>query len=219
MRYLMPVVLPILLAACSAEPPPAPTPQPQQVKPLNPAAVAGQLLAANAAAMVGDQQSAKRHIDAFEDGYRRSMRMADPARRIPPEPARNAVKAVPGVTSAAWVDSGNLLVMVDGAEYRTQAMIDTLCMQLEPLGDTLWVYLHLQNRRARDGEGMTILSRNCQLQPGENAFLQQQRQLNVVDPALRAKHQANQVQTPEALARKQADDRANAEALRRIPQM
>jgi len=204
------------LTACTQQPS---TPQPQRAKPLDPATTAARMAALQGAAIAGDQDAVRRHMDAMSDDMRRSMRIPDPARRIPAEPAREAAKTVAGVSSAAWVDAENLLVMVDGANYRSNAMIDQICMQLEPLGDTLWVTVHLQNRRAKTGEDLEIISRNCQLAAGERTFMGSQRQLNVVDPSVRAQQQANQAWARQAQARKAADDRANAEALRNIPEM
>ena len=216
------VCLLAVLGACTRSPTPASEAQPphlQQAKPLDPATTAGRMVAIRGAAMMGDQEAVRGQMNAMTDDMRRHMRIPDPARKIPPEPAREAVKAVVGVTTAAWVDQENLLVMVDGAQYRTNGMIDQLCMRLEPLGDTLWVNVHLQNRRARSGEELEIISRNCQLPSGESAFMRQQRQLNVVPPNVRAAHQADQTRAQAGRARNPTEDRGNSEALRNIPEM
>ena len=212
---LLACVLP-WLTACTQKPS---APQPQRARSLDPATTAARMAALQGAAIAGDQDAVRAQMDAMSDDMRRSMRIPDPARRIPAEPAREAAKTVAGVSSAAWVDTENLLVMVDGAGYRSNAMIGQICMQLEPLGDTLWVTVHLQNRRATTGEDLEIISRNCQLAAGERTFMGSQRQLNVVDPSVRAQQQANQAWARQAQARKVADGRANAEALRNIPEM
>lgn len=169
--------------------------------------------------MMGDQEAVRGQMTAMTDDMLRHMRIPDPARKIPPEPAREAVKAVVGVTTAAWVDQENLLVMVDGAQYRTNGMIDQICMRLEPLGDTLWVNVHLQNRHANSGEELEIISRNCQLPSGESAFMRQQRQLNVVAPNVRAAYQEHRARTQAAQAPNWAGDRGDVDALRNIPEM
>ena len=64
--------------------------------------------------------------------------------------------------------------------YRSGAMIDLVCRQLDPLGDTLAVVVHLQNIAAGNDDELRAISRNCQLDPGDRAFLQSQRTLNAV---------------------------------------
>lgn len=225
MRGLRPFTLlsALLLAACADRPAPddaAAPPRPQQAgQPLDPLATAARMVAIRGAAVMGDQEAVRRQMDAMNHDLQRAMRLPDPARRIPAEPARQRAAMVTGISSAAWVDTGNLLAMVDGAQYRNHATIDRICVALEPLGDTLWVTIHLQDRLARSGEGLDILSRNCQLPPGESALGQRQRRMNIVEPAVRAAHQATSAKMRDAQARKAEDDRANAEALRNIPEM
>ena len=122
----------------------------------------------------------------------RSTRVPDATRRIDREAARAAVWGVAGVRSAGWIDHENLLVRVDSNELRSQRTIDRVCMELEPLGDTLAVVIHVQSAAARSGDEMRTLSRNCQLQPGERAFLQRQRQMDVIPEDVRRQHRAAQ---------------------------
>jgi hypothetical protein len=49
------------------------------------------------------------------------------------------------------------------------AMIDRVCVALEPLGDTLAVVVNLQDATAKNGDEAITLSRNCQLPEGQNA--------------------------------------------------
>jgi hypothetical protein len=65
-------------------------------------------------------------------------------------------------------------------------------MQLDPLGDTLGVVVNVQSGAATTGDDLEILSRNCQLEGGDRAFLQNNRQVDVLSPAIRAQHKANQ---------------------------
>ncbi|HEY4530420.1 MAG TPA: hypothetical protein VIG97_08875 [Luteimonas sp.] len=65
-------------------------------------------------------------------------------------------------------------------------------MRLEPLGDTLGVVVNLQSTAARTGEEQATLSRNCQLQPGDRAFLQRTRHVDVVPAELRAQQRRDQ---------------------------
>lgn len=84
-------------------------------------------------------------------------------------------------------------------------------------GDTLAVVVHLQNAEARTRFEADTLNRNCQLAPGDRAFLQTPHTLDVLDPALRAQARADAERMRERRARRQnAGDRAAVEA---IPEM
>lgn len=212
-----------LLAACARQAPePEARPErPQQAKPHDPGTPAERMLAIRGAVLSGDQEAARRQMEAMNHDLQRAIRLPDPARRIPQELARARVKAVQGVSTAAWMNNRDLVVLVTGAEYRDFAMSERICHALEPLGDTLWVTLHLQDRSARTGGDLAVYSRTCQLQPGERALMQDTRQVDPVDPALREQQRMlqSQAQGPQARAAQQADDHANAEALRNIPEM
>lgn len=147
-------------------------PQPQKAEPLDPLRVATRMVAVQAASATGNRDEANRQVDAFQDEVRRAMRLADPARKIDPEAARAVVKSMPGVHSVAWLDSENLLAMVEDDALRSQKMIDAVCLRLEPLGDTLGVIVNLKTRAASRPEERGTLSRNCQLAPGEVAMFQ-----------------------------------------------
>lgn len=212
-----------LLAACARQ---APEPEaqpnrPQQAKPLDPGTTAARMLAIRSAALVGDQKAVREQMEAMNHDFQRAIRLPDPARRIPQELARARVKTVQGVSTAAWMNDRDLVVLVTGAEYRDFAMSERICQALEPLGDTLWVTLHLQDRNARSGGDLAVYSRTCQLQPGERAFMQDARQGDPVDPAIRAQQRMmqSQAQQPQARAAQQAADHANADALRNIPEI
>jgi hypothetical protein len=158
------------------------------------------MLAARAAALRGDQAAVEAELHAANDGFRRAIRLADPARRVDRESARIAVRDVPGVRSAVWIDHENLFVMVSGNAQRSHATIDAVCSALAPLGDTLGVVVHVQSAAARNADELPILDRNCQLAPGERAMLQSHRQVDVVPEHVRAQHRA----------RNPADDRDQA---------
>ncbi|MBX3711350.1 MAG: restriction endonuclease [Lysobacter sp.] len=168
---------------------------------------AAHMLAARAAALRGDQAAVEAELHAANDGFRRAIRLADPARRVDRESARVAVRDVPGVRSAVWIDHENLFVIVSANAQRSHATIDAVCSALAPLGDTLGVVVHLQSAAARNADELAILDRNCQLAPGERALLQSHRQVDVVPEHVRAQHRA----------RNPADDRdqgRNAQRLR-----
>ena len=93
------------------------------------------------------------------------------------------------------MDNTNLLAIVSRNDARSYATIDAICMELEPLGDTLGVVINLQGGAAISGSELQILSRNCQLAPGDRALLQTKRQLDVVSPEIRAQHRANNPET------------------------
>ena len=228
----------LLLAACTGEPPPheagtlasslprnagegqgggAPASPERAGQPVDPLKTAAHITAARIAALTGDQEGVRRNRDAMADDLRRAMKLADASRPIDREAARAAARAIPSVRSVAWLDRSNLLVRVAGAHRRTHQVIDEICYQLEPLGDTLAVVVHLQNADARTRDETDTLSRNCQLAPGDRALLQADRQVDVLDPALRAQARADAERMRARKARRQeAGDRAALEA---IPEM
>lgn len=163
---------------------------PQAGQPLNPLTTAAHLVAVPLASALGDQATARSQFDAAHTDIMRSMKIADARRPIDREAARVAAKHVVGVRSVVWVDRHHLLALVDGNRYRGQQTINGICHQLEPLGDTLAVVVHLQDATARTGDELETISRNCQLKPGEFALAQPRRQLDVIDPAIRARHKS-----------------------------
>ena len=178
--------LPLLLAACRQDPPP---PQPQWQ--LHPGTTQAQPTpadptASDAAATI--DPIAQRQAEVLQHSLQQAARAPDPARRIPPEAARAAVRSVRGVRSAVWVDNENLLVLVDANAQRSHQMIEEICYQLEPLGDTLGVVVNLQSAAARNADELAILSRNCQLLPGQRAVAQPHRQLDALSPEVRAQY-------------------------------
>ena len=181
-----------ITTACTApQAEPAETPRPPQAgQPMDPARVASHMAGARVAALTGDQPGVQRHMEAFSEDYRRAIKLADASRPIDREAARAIARDMPGVRSANWIDRLNLLVRVDGAHLRSQQTIDALCVGLEPLGDTLAVVIHLQDAAPATRDGMDTLSRNCQLAPGDNAFMQRPRKVDVLDPEIRAQQRA-----------------------------
>lgn len=208
----------LLVVSCSREvaPPTATIPaarKPQQAgQPLDPLAVSARATLARAAAVAGNQEEARRQAGAIQEDFRRSIKLADPGRVVDRESARVAVRKVPGVRSVAWIDRENLLVIVDRNDARQYATIDAICIELEPLGDTLGVVVNLQSAAATNGGELEIVSRNCQLAPGDRAFMQKARQADVISPEIRAQHQAQQ------RAAAMAPDRTaeNAESMRAL---
>lgn len=178
----------------------------------------GYMAAAEAAAISGDQASVRRHVEAAQQDLLRDMKIPDPNRRIDPESARAALRSLPGVRSSAWADHENLIVMVEGAIYRSDAMIDAVCRQLEPLGDTLAVVVHLENMAAGNADELQTISRNCQLAPGDRAFMQSRRSLDVVPESARQQHKAFDRQVKQGGTAKQ--DQAAVDALmKNTPEM
>jgi hypothetical protein len=210
-----------VLCACTEAPPEAAREQrPQQAgQPLDPVVTAARIAAVRGAALTGNQAAVQQQMHALNEDFRRSMKLPDGTRPIDHEAARSAARAVPGVRSVAWIDHQNLLAMVEGPDARTYDTIDRICVALEPLGDTLAVVVNLQNAIARNGDELEILSRNCQLAPGDRALLQTKRQVDVLAPEVRAQHQAAQDRMRDAQTSKSDDDRANAAALEAIPEM
>lgn len=181
---------------------------PQAGQPLNPLTTAARLVAVQAASALGDQATAQSQFDAAHTDLMRSMKIADSRRPIDREAARTAAKQVDGVRSVVWVDRHHLLAMVDGGRYRSQQTIGRICQQLDPLGDTLAVVVHLQDATARTGDELETISRNCQLKSGEFAQFQPKRQLDVIDPVIRARHKAVNAGMPDAKESQRRADEA-----------
>ena len=211
----------LALTACTQAPPPHPPPRwelAQTDQPAQPAPMPGR----DTAAAGGDRQATRDPTGSVEAGVlreamRRSNQRPDPDRRIDPEAARAAARTVPGVRSVVWVDGENLLVLVDSNARRNHQTIDEICYQLQPLGDTLAVVVNLQSRAARNGDELEILSRNCQLAPGDRAAMQAQRRIDVLDPALRAEYRASQERLQRGDGRKHGP--GDRKALEAIPEM
>lgn len=173
---------------------------------------------AEAAAISGDQAAIRHHAENMQKDLLRDMKMPDPDRRIDPESARAALRSLPGVRSSAWADRENLIVMVDGAIYRSDAMIDAVCRQLDPLGDTLAVVVHVENVAAANADELQTISRNCQLAPGDRAYMQSRRSLDVVPESARQQHKAFDRQVRQGATAKQ--DKAAIDALmKNTPEM
>lgn len=188
--------LALALAACGAEQE-AGQRQPERAgQPLDPVETAAAVAAIRSSALRGDQDGVRRNMEAFSDDFRRSIKLADPRRQVDREAARAAIRHVDGVRSVAWVDRENLLVIVSRNADRSYATIDAICLELESLGDTLGVVVNLQSGAARTGDELEILSRNCQLAPGDRAFAQRHRQIDVVPPHVRAQHKRNNASPP-----------------------
>lgn len=214
----------LLLASCNRTPQQAEYVQPQwqlapSTQPTPPAtdsapdaAIAATDPGGNAATQATRQQAA-----ALQDALRNAARPPDPARMIDPEAARAAASRVPGVRSVVWVDDANLLALVDGHARRSHQTIDEICYQLAPLGDTLGVVVNLQNSAARNRDELAILSRNCQLVPGDRAVAQGQRQIDALPPEVRAEYRAGQA-TLETRP-KRPHTQGDKAALEAIPEM
>ncbi|KRB07189.1 hypothetical protein [Lysobacter sp. Root690] len=184
----------LALSACdrASAPQAAAPPKPERAgEPLDAAKTAERLVKMRAQAFAGDQQGLQKNLEGLNHDVSRSIRLADQARKVDRENARVAAKSVKGVNSVVWIDGENLLALVNQNTQRSYDTIDAICTQLEPLGDTLGVVVNLQSRAARTGDELEILSRNCQLPPGERAMAQRNRQIDVLPPEVRAQHRAN----------------------------
>jgi hypothetical protein len=124
--------------------------------------------------------------------FLRQAQIADASRPIDHESARAAAKNLHGVRTALWLDRANFVVMVNGEQYRTMAMIDQVCVALEPLGDTLAVVVNVQDVTATKPDGATTISRNCQLPEGQRAFMQGRREVDVVSREVRGQFKDQQ---------------------------
>src|SRR5690606_33110398 len=127
-------------------------PRPQRAgEPLDVVQTAGTMAGIRASAIVGDQKGVRQGLESLQTDFMRSARIPEVRRRIDRESARTVVSAMDGVASVVWLDATNLLVMVDQNARRSEAMIDRVCLGLEPLGDTLGVVINVQSTAARSG--------------------------------------------------------------------
>jgi hypothetical protein len=206
------LALSLVLSACGGQAggDTAAKPQQQAGEPLDPGKTAERLVKMRAQALGGDQQGLQENLQALNKDVAKSIRLADPARRIDRENARIAAKGVKGVRSVVWLDSENLFAIVNRNAERSYGTIDSICGQLEPLGDTLGVVVNLQSGAARTGDELEILSRNCQLKPGERAMMQANREVDALPPQVRAQHRAN---ADAALRAERAADRQESDRI------
>lgn len=192
--FALRTVIALAIPACTSSPDPTTEPRhPQQAgQPASPYAIAGHVAAAQANLIANDPRAAQSQLKAAATDMTRAMRIPDPARPIDHEAARAAVRPISGVRTSLWLDRTNFVVMVGGQQQRSMAMIDHVCLALEPLGDTLAVVVNVQDVTAKNADGATTLSRNCQLQEGERALLQGKREVDVVPKELRGQFKAMQ---------------------------
>lgn len=171
----------------------AQAPRPQQAgQAVNPYATAAHIAAARADIVLGDQRGAEGHVKAIANDFTRSARIPDTSRPIGHEAARAAVRPLAGVRTSLWLDRSNFVVMVGDQQHRNMAMIDQVCLALEPLGDTLAVVVNVQDVTAKNADNATTLSRNCQLPEGQRAMFQAKREVDVVSPEVRQRFKAMQ---------------------------
>lgn len=195
----------------------------------DPVRMAARIAAVQGAALSGDQEQLERSFEAAHKDLMRSMKVPDSTRKIDRESARAVLRELPSVRSAAWIDHENLLVIVASNGDRSLGTIDEICSRLRPLGDTLAVVVNLQSAAATRPEDLDILSRNCDLPPGERAFAQRSRQVGVVAPEVRvalqmfaASTMSASAQSDSAEAQHRADEamkvlEANTPELARFP--
>jgi hypothetical protein len=158
---------------------------------MDPVELAARTAMARAASASGNGAEAARQASEIEGDFRRSIKLADPARAVDREAARAIAKQIAGVRSAVWIDRENLLAIVSGNAARSYETIDAICVALEPLGDTLGVVVNLQSAAATNGDELEVLSRNCQLAPGDRAFMQKARLVDAISPRDRAQYRAS----------------------------
>lgn len=180
----------ILNAACSESKNQADEPR-IAGQPLSSIETAGKIAKVRAAAHTGNQEAVQAGVQDIANDFKRSIKLADTAKPVDREKARQVAKTVPGVRSAVWFDRENFFAIVERNEQKTYQTIDAICLKLEPLGDTLGVVVNLQSGAARNGDELEILSRNCQLAPGDRAFMQKERKIDALDPEIRKQHKEN----------------------------
>lgn len=134
--------------------------------------VARHMGAIRAATAAGDDTAMRAGVDAMNTASRQAMRLVDPGRAVDREAARAAVQQLPGVRAAGWIDRTRLLVVTARDDAGAEAMIETVCLRLEPLGDTVGVVVSVQDAAA--GGRPRETSRGCRSAPWEQADPQPQ---------------------------------------------
>lgn len=180
-----------LASGCTRQAPEEPKPE-RAGQPVSGAEFIARTAATAAASAAGQDGIARDQLNAMVDDHRRAIKLADPARAVNREQAREVARGVEGVRSVAWVDAANLYVIVERNAQKTERTIDRICVALEPLGDTLGVVINLQSGEAQTAAELQLLVRNCQLAVGDHAFLHDRRDRNVVPDAIWSQHEANQ---------------------------
>jgi hypothetical protein len=89
--------------------------RPQQAGPTSPLVTAGHLAGAEAAGLTGDPRAMRGHVEAMHKDVMRSMHLAAPSRPIDHEAACAAARPLQGMSSSAWIDRGNLQMMMGGS--------------------------------------------------------------------------------------------------------
>lgn len=140
----------------------------------DPASVARHMGAIRAATVAGDDTAMRAGVDAMNMASRQAMRLVDPGRAVDREAARTAVQQLPGVRAAGWIDRTRLLAVTARDDVDAEAMIETVCLRLEPLGDTVGVVVSVQDVAA--GGRPRETSRGCQSARGQRADPQPQLQ-------------------------------------------
>lgn len=192
MKWILFSICLLGLVACTQDPNADADKNPTQAgQPINAYETAKNVAKVRVAAFTGDQEAMHEGVKAISDDFKKSIKLADPSRAVDRESARVAAKSLPGVRSAVWFDRENLFAIVERNEQKSYETIDAICLKLEPLGDTLGVVVNLQSGAASNGDELEILSRNCQLKPGDRAFMQKERQIDVLNPDIRKQHKAN----------------------------
>lgn len=133
----------------------------------DPASVARHMGAIRAATVAGDDTAMRAGVDAMNTASRQAMRLVDPGRAVDREAARAAVQQLPGVRAAGWIDRTRLLAVTARDDVDAEAMIETVCLRLEPLGDTVGVVVSVQDAAA--GGRPRETSRGCQSARGAQA--------------------------------------------------
>jgi hypothetical protein len=129
------------------------------------ASAARHMGAIRAAAAAGNDEAMRAGVDAMNTASRQAMRLVDPGRAVDREAARAAVQQLPGVRAAGWIDRTRLLVMTAGGDASAEAMTETVCRRLEPLGDTVGVVVSVQDAATSGLPRET--SRSCHSTHGE----------------------------------------------------
>lgn len=75
--------------------------------------------------------------------------------------AREAVRGIEGVSSAAWLDRHHLFALVDDNAHRDAATAAGICTVIGTFGDTEAITVQLQSMAAGTGAELDVLSHRC----------------------------------------------------------
>ncbi len=160
-RCAISLTMSALLAGCTQSSAPSVPPPAQPVQAVQQVDAVDSSTQTTAVDTTADRASIEADFKAMNDGFRKSIKLADPTRVVDRESARAAAALVDGVSVLTWVGNEKLLAIVSRNDARSVMTINAICSQLEPIGDTQGIVVSVQIAAKSSGQ-RDVLSRDCQ---------------------------------------------------------